>query len=194
MNRSELYSILMAVSIPGLQSLGTGILFALVAGAIALLLNYAYPWYAALCAGTWAALLAWLRFTNRWVETVYQDTRPVEVIEAGQNEPVTVLIANDDMTEGGYLDLPVSIDQVRSLADGLMNGATFSEAQWTGSGRPFTRGEFSALRAELIRRGLAAWNSPGTPARGVVLTKPGKAMMRYMCDLPSLGDGRQNLH
>lgn len=42
-------------------------------------------------------------------------------------------------------------------------------------GRPFTRAEFRALVGEMLRRNLAAWNNPKTPARGVTLTPQGRA-------------------
>jgi hypothetical protein len=76
------------------------------------------------------------------------------------------------------IDLPATAEQLEALARGLLAGASLSEAQWTGGNGVFTRSQFSQLRAELIKRGLAAWNNSHTTARGAALTPAGRAIMR----------------
>lgn len=79
-----------------------------------------------------------------------------------------------------YADLPASLDQLRTLANGVLEGATLSEAAWTPG--LFTRGEFSQLKAALVRRGLAA-NRSRDPARGIQLTRPGEAAFKWLAGL-----------
>jgi hypothetical protein len=77
------------------------------------------------------------------------------------------------------IDLPATAEQLEKLARGLLAGASLSEAQWSGGNNGiFTRSQFSQLRAELIKRKLAAWNNSRTPARGAALTPAGRAIMR----------------
>lgn len=76
------------------------------------------------------------------------------------------------------IDLPSDSERLETLARGLLSGLPLSESQWTGGRGIFTRSEFSALRGELMRRGLVAWNNPHTPARGASLTASGRAIMR----------------
>ena len=79
-----------------------------------------------------------------------------------------------------YADLPASSDQLRTLAKGVLEGSTLSEAAWTPG--LFTRGEFSQLKAALIRRGLAV-NRSRDPARGIQLTRPGEAAFQWLAGL-----------
>lgn len=76
------------------------------------------------------------------------------------------------------IDLPSDSERLEKLARGLLAGLPLSESQWTGGRGIFTRSEFSALRGELIRRGLVQWNNSHTTARGAALTASGRAIMR----------------
>ncbi|MBN2549684.1 MAG: hypothetical protein JXB15_11030 [Anaerolineales bacterium] len=104
-----------------------------------------------------------------------------------QAQSIRVILDRDNGRSLEFCDLPASREQLAALAHGLLEGgATLSESHWTGSGGTFTRSQFAALRSELLKRGLVAWNSPGTPARGVCLTRPGKAAMRaFASETPS---------
>jgi hypothetical protein len=182
-------NLLVGVALPGLQALITALAVGALGLSIALLLQYPKPWRVAFLCFALALLLSWLAYTGRWSAAAYY-IEPGQVIETlPEQEPVTVLLASNDLHEGQYLDLPINREQLYRLASGLAEGMTLSESAWTGSGKPFTRGEFSTLRAEFIRRGLATWNNPTCPARGVSLTRPGQAMVRHLCDLPTLGAG-----
>jgi hypothetical protein len=83
------------------------------------------------------------------------------------------------------IDLPTDRERLELLARGLLAGLPFSEAQWSGGQGIFTRSEFSQLRAELIKRGLASWNNPHTNARGAQLTPSGRAIMRRLGGAPA---------
>jgi len=123
-------------------------------------------------------LLSWRRlaFPEPWIPEP-ATTRPERL------EPVKVILSAEDGKHQDFIDLPASPDQLIRLATGLLEGATLSEAAWTGAGNIFTRAEFAALRSELIRRGLACWNNPTTPARGVTLTRGGQAAMRQFASM-----------
>jgi len=167
-------------ALPLLQSLVTGILSSGIVCAIAALTDYPRWQLAGLLGGTAAACLQWILSLAIWRNAQLSDARPFYPAqaeeEAEQPAPLRVEVTEGRSTK--LIDLPASQEQIIPLAVGLLSGQSLSEAAWTGSGAPFTRSEFSRLRGELIRRGLAAWNNPKTPARGATLTAPGRAVMR----------------
>ncbi len=77
---------------------------------------------------------------------------------------------------------PVTPDKMQLLARGLHDGDSLTEAVWLRRG--FTRNDIAEVRSELIKRGWLEWRSPGTPQRGVVLTRQGAAVMRYLAGIP----------
>lgn len=87
---------------------------------------------------------------------------------------VTVEVIDPEHNRVGYFDVPGGTDALYKLACGLLAGRTFSEAEWTGAGQPYSRGEFRKLRGELLERGLIIWRNPRAPAQGVELTLAGR--------------------
>jgi hypothetical protein len=77
-----------------------------------------------------------------------------------------------------FINLPGTPEQLGALAGGLLNGKGTSESEWAGARHPFSRSEFGAIRAELLKRGLAAWINPDHHAQGWELTAAGRAVMR----------------
>ena len=132
-----------------------------------------------------ASLVTWRRVELLACEPWNPAPEPAPVWEPAP--PVRIEVLEGRATR--FVDLPASEAQLIDLAAGLLEGQTLSEAAWTGGGRPFTRAEFSTLRAELMRRGLATWNNPKTPARGAALTAPGRAVMRHYASMAA-GVGR----
>lgn len=135
----------------------------------------------ALTLGAAGALLVWASGVLTWRRHVYGAKEPVyypapQATEPAQ--PVRVELSQDDGRKLNLIDLPASREQLEGLARGLLSGASLSEAQWSGGNGLFSRSEFSQLRAELIKRGLARWNNPNTPARGAALTPSGRAIMQ----------------
>jgi hypothetical protein len=170
--------------LPLLQSLITAFLVGLAAGNLAALASLPAAGRVGLAAGALAAALYWLASLVTWRRVELLACEPWNPAPAPEPEPVwePAPPVRIEVLEGRathLIDLPASEDQLIDLATGLLSGQSLSEAAWTGGGRPFTRAEFANLRAELMRRGLAAWNNPKTPARGAALTAPGRAVMRH---------------
>lgn len=78
---------------------------------------------------------------------------------------------------GEYFDLPGTMDQLRLLADGLLNSIPFTEREWTGAGKPYSAAGFRDLRKELVRRGLIELASEKDVRQGYVLTDDGSQFM-----------------
>lgn len=186
MNESEIG---VGCFLPAAQAVITGIFAGLLARALAQWgnLDAGQTWTLALAAGAGAALLVWLTGLMAWRRAAFQvdelpGFEPDTDLQTGAIEPVRVEIARENGLD--LIDLPASREQITALAQGLLEpGATLAESRWTGSTGVFTRAEFASLRAELIRRGLAVWNSPRTPARGATLTAPGRAVMRRFASM-----------
>lgn len=172
--------------LPLARSIITGIFAAIMISAAGIVLKLA-PQTAierGLLAGGIATFLVWLAallesFRPEYPGWLAEYQQEMTTTEQEQPQTVRVILDRDGGRNLEFCDLPATPEQLSTLAHGLLEGgATLSESHWTGSGGTFTRAQFAALRAELLKRGLVAWNSPGTPARGVTLTRPGKAAMR----------------
>lgn len=174
--------------LPVAQSGVTFALLALLTYAAARWQGWSSPGWLALVVGAAGALLVWTSGVLVWRRDVYGEEpvyrAPVPVQNA---QSVRVELAENNGARLNLIDLPASAEQLAALASGLLTGASLSESTWAGGRGLFTRAEFSQLRAELLRRGLARWNSPGTPARGAALTPAGRAVMR---EFAMLTDGQ----
>jgi len=102
----------------------------------------------------------------------------------GKPEPVTLTVEVATKTNRGrqiqIVNLGIPPEKAVALARGTLNGRSFSEADWTGRGKPFSRREFKALRSTLVERGLVAWRNPSAPAQGVELTRVGRAVFERL--------------
>lgn len=184
----DIFSIKSAVLIPLAQ--------ATVHGALVSLLTWAgcvwqgWPDALALFAGVGVALITFSLGLGDWRRAAGYAHLPALEFESEaerrvfehevQQAPnlIRVELSQNGGKQVELIDLPATHEKLTALARGLLDGAPLSEAMWTGSGRTFSRSEFSALRAELIRRGLARWNSPGYPARGAALSPAGRAVCK----------------
>lgn len=178
MNQDDMSS---GCAVPALQSAVTGFLFAVLAGALALWLDVdtRRALLFGLAAGGLAAVVTWTSGLRAWRRSAYPEPYQPEPTQIrAKAEPVRVEIVQDHGRHVDFIDLPATTDQLITLAQSVLAGGSLSEAAWTGSNGLFTRAEFANLRNELIKRGLAAWNNPHTPARGVTLTRGGLAAMR----------------
>lgn len=173
------------VLVPLAQALATAGLVAAVAWLLWRHLGWPDPQTAALATGavalvgTWLILLVQgrsLLWDVRWASP--GEPPPV------QGEPpapeVRVELAEPGARRVRYLNLPGDPDRLAALARGVLDGKPLSEATWTGAGQPFSRSEFGAVRAELLRAGLVRWRNPDAPAQGVELTGAGRAVMRRL--------------
>jgi len=168
--------------VPVMQALFTMVIVGLFVffGALYLDVETRKALLAGLAVGGAAAALVWFGGLLSWRRLAFPEPWIPEPAptRAERLEPVKVILSAEDGKHQDFIDLPATPDQLIRLAEGLLEGATLSEAAWTGAGNIFTRAEFAALRSELIRRKLAFWNNPTTPARGVSLTHSGMKTMR----------------
>ena len=105
---------------------------------------------------------------------------------------VRLELASDNGRRLQFADLPVDPDTLTQFAQGVINGASLTEARWCGNGGIFSsRSDFVNLRDALIRRKLAAWNNAGCPARGWVLTRSGLAAFRHLAGSPTPSEGKE---
>lgn len=81
-----------------------------------------------------------------------------------------------------FLDVPLSVDALVELARGLEIGRPFSESEWTGAGRPFSKSDFRQLRSRLLEARLLEWRHPDYPAQGVQMTPIGRAVFGRISD------------
>lgn len=159
-----------ALLIPAGQALLTGV-FSLAPGmGIAILAGYPAT-YGMIGAGA-ITLISWLYFRARWtrlVERMLAPEEPVFLPELVEPEPIRIELVHEDgpYLEAQFVDLPISGDQLKALADGLVQGAPLTVHKWTGSRGVFSRAEWESVRYELVRRGLVRAVSPGTPQRGI---------------------------
>jgi len=182
----------------------SGVSFALLFGlafGVARWQGWNNPGWMALTLAAAGALLTWVSGVLAWRRHVYGAEEPFyypQPIATEPAQPVRVELSQDDGRRMSFIDLPASAEQLSALAGGLLTGASLSESTWTGGKGLFSRAEFSQLRAELIRRGLARWNNPHTTARGAALTPAGRAVMRQFSLMvdnpphpppPGAGDG-----
>jgi len=179
-NQVDHANIVAAVKIPLLQSLVSGLLVLAFAVPAGYLLDLNRPWAVGCLAAAAASGLFWFGSVATWRGSVYC-LRANEPDQHQDQEVVRVELLDDNKMT--YAHLPANIDQLKTLAAGVLSGATLSEITWTGAGRPFSRAQFAELRAELVRRGLAVWNNPSTPARGIALTRGGLAAMRTFASM-----------
>lgn len=174
-----------AVVIPGAQAVIAGGLFGVVVGAGAALGDLPNAGTLGALAGAGAAWVTFQGGVMAFRRAVLPEPLPAPALAPARvmaHETIRVELKRENTTQ--LLNLPVSAAQLAALASGWQAGASLAESTWTGAGGQFTRAEFGRLRNDLIRRGLACWNSPGTPARGWTLTSAGRAAFRYFATLP----------
>lgn len=170
------------------QAVITGLLCGLSGAALLMLAEYPKAYGGGAAFGLLCTLLAWLSYRGeaaRYNTAQGGDTE--QGAQGGDTEQdvqvneniVRVELLQEDDKAGAFIDLPVTPDQLRILADGLAAGRQFAQSSWTGAGQPFARSEFVALRAELLRRGLAKWNREGAAGQGVSITAAGRAVLRH---------------
>lgn len=183
----------LAFGIPFIQSVATGFLVGLAGGALASLEAWTDPGKVGFVIGASMAAVTWLLLLRRWLELCAVAAYGVD--ESGVADPggtdrpgpggesQLVRVQFSEGRQMQLVDLPANLEQLVTLAGGLLAGATFSESSWTGSGAAFTRSEFKALRDEFLRRGWAVWRRPESPAQGVALTRQGQAVVRHFASM-----------
>lgn len=184
-----------AVGVPFMQSIITGSMAFVVALSMARLTESEQPGTAGLLTGSLAAALCWIVLLRRWLslagfllgyDGAGQDESEPEA-EQYEYQSVRIELVQAEGRNIQFFDLPASQQQLARLADGLLHGASFSEASWTGAGALFSRSQFRTIRDEWLRRGWLTWLNPDARAQGVQLTPAGKAVARHLAAMAGNG-------
>jgi len=179
-----------AVVLPGLQALVNGVFYGVVTSGVVVVANSMEvldvpAWGVGVTVGSLSGLYAWRNLLDDWRSLLYgvlddPVSEPVGII---QPQPVRVELSGNDGRSMQFIDLPAEQDQLIALGAGIVEGLSFTEAQWTGAGGVFSRSQFVQLRGEMLRRGLLMWNSQNDNARGVRVTGKGAALLRHFASI-----------
>jgi hypothetical protein len=186
---AEFLTIKTSVVIPGIQALVSGCFYGGAFSGVTAVANnlnlLTVPvWAVGVTVGSLVALRAWHNLLDDWRLLLYGvEPQPFQESEPINLPPLRVELAANEGRSVQFVDLPAEPEQLIQLATGIVEGLSFTEAQWTGTGAPFSRGQFVRLRSEMIRRGLAAWNSQNDAARGARVTGKGMALCRYFASM-----------
>ncbi len=124
---------------------------------------------------SWQAIVerSWQRIVEAEEEAAAAARAQAEGNNQAPAQPMRVLVTSEDRRRGEYIDLPAREEQLYQFATGVLEGLPASYRIWAKAGGPFTETEFSALLAELVKRGLAERRGNGvvdvTPAGRNVL-------------------------
>lgn len=192
MNQEELHTFKSGAFLPAAQAFLSGVFFSLVVLGVSLLAGAEQEGVFLLLGGSTVAFVAWLVLLKHWVRLVdlregVQPAPRYEVIEPEPAfQPGTVRVAlverGNGTMSGEFLELPATSEQLRLLASGVVSGGSLSENAWCGSGRPFTKAQFHALRQALLERGWFQWRSPSAPAQGVEPTHVGRRVFQHLSE------------
>lgn len=162
------------VAIPLLRATITGLL-------CALSIVTAYDLYIAVTGWRLFWFVAAAVSLAAWVIGAYPRTHSSEIRTYSDSLKVK-LVSTDPAgayQRGTWADFPVPRGVMVGAAEYYLKTGRFSHAM-SGRGKPFTRGEYEAVRDEMIARGLAYWVRPGHFSQGVALTRAGEAFMKRL--------------
>jgi hypothetical protein len=89
---------------------------------------------------------------------------------------------NGPSYQSGEMNLPVSREQLITLAEGLTSGLVFSENTWCGPGKVFSINEFRGLRTVMYKRGLIELANEKDVRQGYQLTEDGWEVMEHIVE------------
>ena len=199
-----------AVGIPVLQSLVSGVLFGFAMGVIAAVAKWQSPWgwfWACLAISqviVWAwRLIEWADMVKLLEQITMMDLNGDGEVGAdyeAQKKITRIEIVRDNGRTVQFADLPASETQLTQLAQALLVAGSSgdaprifaAESQWCGTGKPFSKREFRRLRETMLKVGYLAWINERYHAQGVTLTRTGvDVLSQYLkTQLPSPTAGR----
>ncbi len=191
-NKAFLHTLGAAAWVPLAQALITGamVTVALIFFTIAWNVRNWFTW--SLGIGLVTALVVWMYSMRHWFNLtklelltgldLNRDGAIGEAKPAPYSEPQTVKVTLNRISQDGHFsgemfDMPGSMEQLKKLADGLLNGLPFTEREWAGAGKPYSSATFRDLRKELMRRELIELASEKDSRQGYVLTDDGSQFM-----------------
>lgn len=150
------------------------------------------PFKWAACASVWIVPVVIAGMIWRWSKLTWIAERAFGVdldsdgVIGQPPEPQEVRIRIEAPGGADFVDLPCTPDQLVRFANGVTDGMGLTEAEWI----PLfgDRSAWVEFRAELLRRGLAAWKSQKDRARGVELTTRGAKVFAEIAARPTLSD------
>lgn len=177
------------VAVPAAQAVISGALAGILGGVAILATHVQLNGWAAVAvgvvvaAGTWAWLLRDHRRLLRNVESyTRRDVAPVQPAQAS----TVRLEVQQEHANGGrrwlYDELPVDRDRVLAWARAVLGGRSLAQSAWTGSAGPFSRSEYDALLAAMLKAGVIRWRNPASHAQGADLTPMGRATLRKLTE------------
>lgn len=194
----ELKDTSLALWIPILQALARAFTGGLLVWVVLLILGVSRHWAYGLV--TFFAVLAWFVWDGIWawngdlgraiqlVETVIQADLDGDR-RIGPPGPQITHIEVPHASGRGWVrsDLLASPEQMRLLAEGVLNGRPLSEREWAaGPQRVFGQNQWGRLIEEMMKRGLIDWIDPDAHQQGVDLTESGERMMEYLAGYDAL--------
>lgn len=185
-------SIIPAVLIPGFQAAITGLLAGGTIASLAWLIDYANPWRIWVFGTVSAQAISWLYALNRWMTIVHiletwspnDDHAPLVSNTTTNVESIRLAVTQDNRIQ--IFNLNIDPQRIYKAAALIADGASFTERDLTGSGRPLSQSEFRQLRNELIRRGFLYWRNPAEPRQGVEFTAAGRHLFRQLAVMTPL--------
>jgi len=199
-DRAYLHTPFSGVFVPALQSVGSGLVYGITALVVSWIVGLPDPgrWFLAsfaICQAVYwtLALRRWMALTAPmylldWLERVTGhdingDGRIADDLPPPQIVRIEVKRENGQSSQTSILDLPgLNEDKVKRLAAGLVNGAPFSQREWSDMFP--SRDEFNRTRELLIEQKLLAWKSEKDRRQGVGLTDDGVRVFSLLAGLP----------
>ena len=195
----HLYTIRSSVTIPLLQSLIMGIGVGAAAGILVSVFDIEVPaWVIFGVVTAIIALITWIWLLRKWSRIVgllerlvkqdinqdgfigYAPEEEPEDEEPGQ-KMIHVELISEDGRRGQFFDMP-DYPWMQLFARKILNGTPLSFSEWTGQGKPFTRGEFEQLQDLLIEQDLAVWRDKTNRRGGMVLKLSGREVFKKLAD------------
>lgn len=198
---TDMHTISVAAMTPMVQSILTGILLSIFALALALTFELPKPWHWMLWGFLIPTVGLWLISVRRWfaltniVQRIEQTAR-IDIDGDGviglppvvEDAPKKITVTVRDVQDNGHLsvmnyELPANDAQLTAFAEGVTNGVSLAEANWTGAANPFSKSEYHAFRGELIRRRWVTPSNPNSSFHGFEMTRVGRVVMREIAKM-----------
>lgn len=143
---------------------------------------------------TW--VLSWGYSLRRWFSLTALERRlQIDLNGDGKVEEIkpagSVRVQIDEVKANGHVEqsklftLPCSEEDLAVIAAWTRAGVPFSEREYTGKGKPFSRDSFRELRSEMLKRGMLAPSSLKSNNQGYDWTRAGRAVLEHYAPSPT---------
>jgi hypothetical protein len=176
------------VAVPALQATICGALAAILAGAAILATDAPLSGWAAVGAGAvvTAASWGWLLADHRRLLRTRETYTRRDAHELTPEPDRLRLEVQQDRGDGRahwlMEDLPTDRARFLAWARAVLGGRSVAQGGWIGQSGPFSRSEYDALLAAMLRAGVLRWRNPRAHAQGAELTAMGRATLRKLTE------------